>query len=213
VKFRRPVLASTLLAAALGLAACSGTSPIASSPAAASGATSPAAASGATSSATQTTVPSATSTPTKPAGSVQASAGCSYIDQTTAASVLGFTTAAGLHSTAGSSAAMKKLDGCMYESATDGSLGYDVAQVDPQIAQGMVDAAKADMASAPVASYDVGLPNSIGFTQTLPQGVDSQVTIASGDRLIMVASTRKDGDVAKSQASAIAAAKLLVSHP
>jgi hypothetical protein len=203
MRFRRPVLASTLLAAALGLAACSGTSSTASSPVAASGASS---------SATPTTVPSATSTPTKPAGSVQAGAGCSYIDQTTAASLLGFTTAAGLHSAAGSSDAMKKLDGCMYESTTDGSLGYDVAQVDPQIAQGMVDAAKAKMASAPVASYDVGLPNSIGFTQTLAQGVDSQVTIASGDRLIMVASTRKDGDVAKSQASAIAAAKLLVSH-
>ena len=203
MRFRRPVLASTLLAAALGLAACSGTSSTASSPVAASSATS---------SATPTTVPSATSTPTKPAGSVQASAGCSYIDQTTAASLLGFTTAAGLSSMAGSSDAMKKLDGCMYENTTDGSLGYDVAQVDPQIAQGMVDAAKAKMASAPVASYDVGVPNSMGFTQTLAQGVDSQVTIASGDRLIMVASTRKDGDVAKSQASAIAAAKLLVSH-
>jgi len=204
VRFRRPVLASTLLAAALGLAACSGTGSIASSPVAASGATG---------SATQTTVPSATSTPTKPAGSVQASAGCSYIDQTTAASLLGFTTAAGLHSAASSSDAMKKLDDCMYENTTDGSLGYAVAQVDPQLAQGMVDAAKAKMASAPVASYDVGLPNSIGFTQTLGQGVDSQVTIASGDRLITVASTRKDSNVAKSQASAIAAAKLLVSHP
>jgi len=203
MRFRRPVLASTLLAAALGLAACSGTSSTASSPVAASSATS---------SATPTTVPSATSTPTKPAGSVQAGAGCSYIDQTTAASLLGFTTAAGLSSMAGSSDAMKKLDGCMYENTTDGSLGYDVAQVDPQIAQGMVDAAKAKMASAPVASYDVGVPNSMGFTQTLAQGVDSQVTIASGDRLITVASTRKDGDVAKSQASAIAAAKLLVSH-
>jgi hypothetical protein len=194
------VLASTLLAAALGLAACSGTSSIASSPVAASGATS---------SATQTTVPSAT----EPAGSVQASAGCSYIDQATAASLLGFTTAAGLHSAAASAAAMKKLDDCMYESKTDGSLGYVVAQVDPQLAQGMVDAAKAKMASAPVATYDVGVPNSIGFTQTLGQGVDSQVTIASGDRLITVASTRKDSNVAKSQASAIAAAKLLVSHP
>lgn len=200
MKFRRPVLASTLLAAALGLAACSGTSSIASSPVAASGAT-------------QTTVPSASSSPTEPAGSVQASAGCSYIDQTTAASLLGFTTAAGLHSAAGSSSAMKKLDGCLYESKTDGSLGYDVVQVDPQVAQAMVAAAKAKMASAPVASYDVGVPNSIGFTQTLPQGVDSQVTIASGDRLITVASTRKDSNVAKSQASAIAAAKLLVSHP
>ena len=200
MKFRRPVLASTLLAAALGLAACSGTSSIASSPVAASGAS-------------QTTVPSATSTPTNPAGSVQASAGCSYIDQATAASLLGFTTAAGLHGAAGTSAAMKKLDGCMYESKTDGSLGYDVVQVDPQVAQAMVAAAKAKMASAPVASYDVGVPNSIGFTQTLPQGVDSQVTIASGDRLITVASTRKDSNVAKSQASAIAAAKLLVSHP
>ena len=199
MRFSRPVLAVTLLAAALGLAACSGTSSIASSPVAASGAT-------------QTTVSSATSTPTNPAGSVQASAGCSYIDQTTAASLLGFTTAAGLHSAAGSSDAMKKLDDCMYESTTDGSLGYVVAQVDPQFAQGMVDAAKAKMASAPVASYDVGVPNSMGFTQTLAQGVDSQVTIASGDRLITVASTRKDGDVAKSQASAIAAAKLLVSH-
>jgi hypothetical protein len=108
---------------------------------------------------------------------------------------------------------MKKLDGCLYESKTDGSLGYDVVQVDPQVAQSMVAAAKAKMASAPVASYDVGVPNSIGFTQTLPQGVDSQVTIASGDRLITVASTRKDSNVAKSQASAIAAAKLLVSHP
>jgi hypothetical protein len=200
MKFRRPVLASTLLAAAFGLAACSGTSSIASSPVAAS-------------SATQTTVPSATSTPTQPAGSVQASAGCSYIDQTTAASLLGFTTAAGLHSAAGTSSAMKKLDGCLYESKTDGSLGYDVVQVDPQFAQAMVAAAKAKMASAPVASFDVGLPNSIGFTQTLAQGVDSQVTIASGDRLITVASTRKDSNVAKSQASAIAAAKLLVSHP
>jgi len=204
VRFRRPVLASTLLAAALGLAACSGTGSIASSPVAASGATG---------SATQTTVPSATSTPTKPAGSVQASAGCSYIDQTTAASLLGFTTAAGLSSMAGSTAAMKKLDGCMYESTTDGSLGYDVVQVDPQFAQAMVAAAKAKMASAPVASYDVGLPNSVGFTQTLAPGVDSQVTIASGDRLITVASTRKDSNVAKSQASAIAAGKLLVSHP
>jgi hypothetical protein len=203
VKFRRPVLAVTLLAAALGLTACSGASSTASTPVAASSATG---------SATPTTVPSATSTPTKPAGSVQAGAGCSYIDQTTAASLLGFTTAAGLSSMAGSSAAMKKLDGCLYESTTDGSLGYDVAQVDPQLAQGMVDAAKAKMASAPVASYDVGVPNSTGFTQTLAQGVDSQVTIASGDRLITVASTRKDGDVAKSQASAIAAAKLLVSH-
>lgn len=200
MKFRRPVLASTLLAAAFGLAACSGTSSIASSPVAASGAT-------------QTTVPSASSSPTEPAGSVQASAGCSYIDQATAASLLGFTTAAGLHSAAGSSSAMKKLDGCLYESKTDGSLGYDVVQVDPQVAQAMVAAAKAKMASAPVASYDVGVPNSIGFTQTLPQGVDSQVTIASGDRLITVASTRKDSNVAKSQASAIAAAKLLVSHP
>ena len=203
MKFRRPVLASTLLAAALGLAACSGTSSTASSPVAASSATS---------SATPTTVPSATSTPTKPAGPVQASAGCSYIDQTTAASLLGFTTAAGLHSAAAGTAAMKKLDDCMYESTTDGSLGYVVAQVDPQIAQGMVDATKTKMAGAPVALYDVGLPNSIGFTQTLPLGVDSQVTIVSGDRLITVASTRKDGDVAKSQASAIAAAKLLVSH-
>jgi hypothetical protein len=200
MKFRRPVLVTTLLAAALGLAACSGTSSIASSPVAASGAT-------------QTTVSSATSTPTTPAGSVQASAGCSYIDQATAASLLGFTTAAGLHSAAASAAAMKKLDDCMYESKTDGSLGYVVAQVDPQLAQGMVDAAKAKMASAPVASYDVGVPNSFGFTQTLPQGVDSQVTIASGDKLITVASTRKDSNVAKSQASAIAAAKLLVSHP
>ena len=204
MRFSRPVLAVTLLAAALGLAACSGASSTASSPVAASSATS---------SATPTTVPSATSTPTKPAGSVQAGAGCSYIDQTTAASLLGFTTAAGLHSAASSTDAMKKLDDCMYESTTDGGLAYVVAQVDPQIAQGMVDAAKAKMASAPVASYDVGVPNSMGFTQTLAQGVDSQVTIASGDRLITVASTRKDGDVAKSQASAIAAAKLLVSHP
>ena len=204
MRFSRPVLAVTLLAAALGLAACSGASSTASSPVAASSATS---------SATPTTVPSATSTPTKPAGSAQAGAGCSYIDQKTAESLLGFATAAGLHSAAASAAAMKKLDDCMYENTTDGSLGYAVAQVDPQLAQGMVDAAKAKMASAPVASYDVGLPNSIGFTQTLGQGVDSQVTIASGDRLITVASTRKDSNVAKSQASAIAAAKLLVSHP
>src|SRR5450756_9524 len=105
MRFSRPVLAVTLLAAALGLAACSGASSTASSPVAASSATS---------SATQTTVPSATSTPTKPAGSVQAGAGCSYIDQTTAASLLGFTTAAGLSSMAGSTDAMKKLDGCMY---------------------------------------------------------------------------------------------------
>jgi hypothetical protein len=75
----------------------------------------------------------------------------------------------------------------------------------------MISAIKARMSGAGtrVSVFDAGMANSIGFTQKLPLGVDSQVTVLVGDRLIAVASTRKDGDVAKSRASAIAAAQKL----
>jgi hypothetical protein len=108
----------------------------------------------------------------------------------------------------------EKIDGCVYESAANGSLGYDVLQVNAQISQAMISAARARMAQAgaQVTTFDIGLPDSVAFTQHLPSGVDSQVTVVAGDRLITVASTRKDGNTAKSQASATAAAKALVSH-
>ena len=205
VKYRRPVLAVTLLTVALGLEACSGTTSTTSSSATPSTASR---------SATQTSGPASTSpSPTQPTKSTKASGRCSSIDQKTAETILGFATAAGRSSTAGSTSSMKKIDGCMYKSATDGGLGYDVVQVNAQVGRMSVGAIKARMAQAggTVTTFDVGLPNSVSFTMHDPLGVDSQVTVVSGDRLITIASTRKDGNVAKAQASATAAAKLLVS--
>jgi len=208
VKHRRPVLVIAVLTAAVSLAACSSSNSTASNSAAHSTTSN---------SATQTTAlgsssPAATSSSSI---STHTSGMCSSIDQQTAESILGFATAAGISSSAGSGGAvMKKIDGCFYEGGTNGSLGYDVAQVDTQIGQAMISAAKAKMAAAgpQVTAFDTGLPNSFAFTQHLPAGVDSQVTVVSGDRLITVAATRKDGNVDKSQASATAAAKTLVSH-
>ena len=133
------------------------------------------------------------------------------IDQPTAEAILGFTTKAGLSSPTVSTSKLKKLDGCVYQNLASGSLGYSVVQVDAGIGAAMVAAAKGRMsgAGAQVSMFDAGMPDSIGFTQKLPFGVDSQITLLVGDRLIAVASTRKDGDVAKSRASAIAAAQKL----
>lgn len=194
MKYSRSILAITLVASVIGLAACSSTSSPSSSPA------------------TQTNSPDSTPNPNQTTGSTQAGGGCSFIDQKAAESLLGFATVAGVYNAASSSASLKKVDGCTYTSATDGSLGYDVIQVDAQIGQAMIGAIKGKMPGESVTPFDIGLPNSVSFTQTLPGGVDSQVTVLSGDKFITVAATRKDGDVAKSQASAKAAAKLLASH-
>ena len=207
MKHRRSVLAITVLTATLSVAACSsGTSTASNS----------SARSTTSSSATQTPGPGSSSpTATSPSVSTNTSGMCSSIDRPTAESILGFATAAGISSSAGSGGAvMKKIDGCLYEGGANGSLGYDVVQVNAQIGQAMISAAKGKMAGAgaQVTAFDAGLPNSFAFTQHLPIGVDSQVTVLSGDRLITVAATRKDGAVAKAQASAIAAAKALVSH-
>jgi hypothetical protein len=133
------------------------------------------------------------------------------IDQPTAEGILGFTTKPGLSSPTVSTAQMTKLDGCMYQNPVSGSLGYSVVRVDAGIGAAMVAAAKARMsgAGAQVSTFDAGMPNSIGFTQKLPLGVDSQITVLVGDRLVSVASTRKDSDVAKSRAAAVAAAQKL----
>ena len=106
---------------------------------------------------------------------------------------------------------MQKLDGCSYISEASGSLGYTVVKVSPQIGQGMIGAIKARMAGAggAVTMFDAGLPSSVSFTQHLPLGVDSQITVLAGDLLITVASTRKDSNTAKAQAAAKAAAQRL----
>ena len=143
---------------------------------------------------------------------------CSSIDQQTAESILGFSTKAGLSAakTVGSGSSIKKLDGCIYQSLTDGTLGYDVLQVNGQLGQKMLGSAKARMKAASQTSttlsvFDAGIPDSVSFTMHLGKGVDSQVAVMSGDRFITVAVARKDGNVAKSQTSVKAAAKQLVS--
>ena len=207
MKHRRRVLVIAVLTAGVSVAACSSGNSTASKSAPHSTTSS---------SAAQTAGPGAShQTATSASTSTHTSGMCSSIDQQTAESILGFTTAAGISSPAGSGdAVMKKIDGCLYEGGANGSLGYDVAQVNAQIGQAMISAAKGKMAGAgaQVTAFDAGLPNSIAFTQHLPLGVDSQVTVLAGGRLVSVAATRKDGNVAKAQASATAAAKALVSH-
>ncbi len=211
MNYRRPLLAVIVLASAANMAACSSSQTSANNtaaPAAVNSSAGPTAAPAST--ALASTAPAAASRTTD---STKGSGGCSSIDQQTAQSILGFTTAAGISSVSGSgSSDMKKIDGCVYESAANGSLGYDVVQVNAQISQAMISSARARMAQAgaQVTAFDIGLPNSVAFTQHLPAGVDSQVTLVAGDRLITVASTRKDGNVAKSRASATAAAKALL---
>lgn len=192
-----------LLTAALSLTACSATGSTASSAA-------PATAPASSTSPSPSLSPSTTAT----SGSTTTAAGmCSTIDQAAAESILGFTTKPGLSSSAGAgTAGMQKLDGCAYINETSGSLGYTVAKVSPQIGQGMIGAIKARMAGAggAVTMFDAGLPSSVSFTQHLPHGVDSQITVLAGDRLISVASTRKDSNIAKAQAAAKEAAQRLV---
>ena len=70
--------------------------------------------------------------------------------------------------------------------------------------------AKMAGAGSQVVVFTPGIANSVAFTMHLPHGVDSQITAQAGDRLLSVASTRKDGDAAKSQASATAAMQALI---
>lgn len=206
------VLVAGALATCVGLAACSSggqTTTAAAAPATSAAATS----APATAAPPATTPPATTSSAPVATGPAGAAGRCSMIDQPTAAAILGFSTQPGLSSSAGSSdATMKKIDGCMYQNLTSGSLGYDVAQVDAQLGQAMVGAAKARMsaAGAAVTAFDAGIASAIAFTMRLPKGVDSQITAQSGDLFISVASTRKDGDVAKSRAAAIAAMQHLI---
>ncbi len=175
----------------------------------AAGETTPAAAAASSPSAAATPSASATS----PTGVTSAKGGCRTIDQAAAAALLGFTTKPGLSSAGGTTnPSFLKLDGCVYQNVTAGSLGYTVIRVDAQTGKAMVGAATARMAGAGsgVAPFTSGIPDSVAFTMHLPKGVDSQITAMAGDTLLSVASTRLDGDTAKSQASAIAAMQALI---
>jgi len=208
----RPLVLGGAAALCLALTGCSTSGQPAAD--AASGSSTPAggSSSGASASSTQATsqAPSTTAATTAAAAPTGQ---CSTIDQATAATILGFTTKAGISSKSGSAdPRFLKLDGCLYENATSGSLGYTVVKVDAAAAAGMVAAAKAKMAGAgsQVVVFTPGIANSVAFTMHLPHGVDSQITAQAGDRLLSVASTRKDGDAAKSQASATAAMQALI---
>jgi hypothetical protein len=200
---RPTVVVITALTVCVGLTACSSGS-ASSSAAVAAGAV-------ADSATPSPPDPASTSSVSSSPGTTTARGRCSMIDQPTAEGILGFTTKPGLSSPTVSTGQMKKLDGCAYQNLASGSLGYSVIQVDASIGAAMVAAAKGRMsgAGAQVSMFDAGMPDSIGFTQKLPFGVDSQITVLVGDRLIAVASTRKDGDVPKSRAAAVAAAQKL----
>jgi hypothetical protein len=209
---RPTVTIITALVLCLGLGACSSGSASSSVAAAAAGRSDSSTPTAALATASP---PSPTSGTTSPAatspGTTGAAGHCSLIDQPAAETILGFTTKPGLSSPGGGSAQLKKLDDCVYQNLASGSLGYTVAKVDTQIGVAMISAIKARMSGAgtQVSVFDAGMANSIGFTQKLPLGVDSQITVLVGDRLISVASTRKDSNVATSRASAIAAAQKL----
>jgi len=185
-------------------ASTAGPSAPASSPASTGSASTGSASTGSTST-------GSTSTVSASPGTTAVGGHCSSIDQASAEAILGFSTKPGLSSTVVGTSKMKKLDDCVYQNLASGSLGYTVAQVDAQIGTAMIVAIKARMAGAgtQVTIFETGLPNAIGFTQKLPLGVDSQITVLVGDRLISVASTRKDGDVATSRSAAVAAAQKL----
>ena len=219
---RHPLTIVTALALCLALGGCSSGSAGSGVSAAAAGSTDSAtpsvAASTAGPSAPASSPASTGSTSTGSTSTVSASPGttavgghCSSIDQASAEAILGFSTKPGLSSTVVGTSKLKKLDDCVYQNLASGSLGYTVAQVDAQIGTAMIVAIKARMAGAgtQVTIFETGLPNAIGFTQKLPLGVDSQITVLVGDRLISVASTRKDGDVATSRSAAVAAAQKL----
>ena len=199
------------VATCLALAACSTGGPSPTNPSAAS--PKPTSVGSSASSNQSASPPVGTTGATATATTVAAAGRCSTIDQATAATILGFATTPGVSSKAGSAdPRFLKLDGCLYQSAASGSLGYTVVQVDATTARSMVQAAKAKMAGAggPVVTFTSGITNSVAFTMRLPYGVDSQITAQAGDRLLSVASTRKDGDTAKSQASAVAAMQALI---
>jgi len=224
---RHPLTIVTALALCLALGGCSSGSAGSGVSAAAAGSTDSATPSVAASTAgpsapasspASTGSASTGSASTGSASTVSASLGttavgghCSSIDQASAEAILGFSTKPGLSSTVVGTSKVKKLDDCVYQNLASGSLGYTVAQVDAQIGTAMIAAIKARMAGAgtQVTIFETGLPNAIGFTQKLPLGVDSQITVLVGDRLISVASTRKDGDVATSRSAAVAAAQKL----
>jgi hypothetical protein len=208
---RSTVVVITAFTVCVGLTACSSGSNSSAAVAVARVTDSSTPSTAASAAASSTASPSAPSP--APTTSVAAVAGgrCSMIDHPTAEAILGFSTKPGLSAAVGGTASMRKLDGCVYESLASGSLGYDVVQVTPQIGAAMLGATKARLAAggASVSPFDPGIANSTGFTQKLPNGVDSQIWLLVGDRLISVASTRKDGDVAKSRAAAVAAAQKL----
>ena len=190
-----------VLAAVLGVAGCSS----------GSGTT----ATGTTSSAPTSSVPTS-SAPTSIPPAAKASGFCRTIDQTAAASIVGFPVRAGIDSGASvSKGGIQKVDGCAYLTAGSGSLGYTVIKVPASAGQMMVASAKAEMGSAqssgsPAKAFQAGLPQSFAFTMTLPKGIDAQVSVLNGEQFITVIVTRTDGDLAKAQASAIAATKVLM---
>lgn len=209
----RSVLAVALLTATLGLTACSGSGSTTSTSGKSTGA------GGSTSGTSASTPKSSTaSSGASTGGSAKAAGMCSFIDQKGAESILGFSTKAGLAAAkmAGSGSSIKKLDGCIYQSMTEGTLGYDVLQVDGQLGRMMLGSAKDRMKAASKTSttltiFDAGIPDSVSYTMHLGTAVDSQVAVVSGDKFITVAVARKDGNVAKSQTAVKAAAKQLLS--
>jgi hypothetical protein len=156
------------------------------------------------------------SAPTSIPPAAKASGFCRTIDQTAAASIVGFPVRAGIDSGASvSKGGIQKVDGCAYLTAGSGSLGYTVIKVPASAGQMMVASAKAEMGSAqssgsPAKAFQAGLPQSFAFTMTLPKGIDAQVSVLNGEQFITVIVTRTDGDLAKAQASAIAATKVLM---
>lgn len=204
---RLSVSTVAVLAAVLGVASCSS-----GSGTTATGTT----AAAPTSSAPTSSVPTS-SAPTSIPPAAKASGSCHTIDQAAAASIVGFPVRAGIDSGTGVSmgGGIQKVDGCAYLSAGSGSLGYTVIKVPASAGQMMIASAKAKMGAAqssgsPAKAFQAGLPQSFAFTMTLPKGIDAQVSVLNGEQFITVIVTRTDRDLAKAQASAIAAAKVLM---
>jgi len=210
----RPLVPVGVVAICLALTACSSGTPAATGAAAGSSTQAGASSTPSESAPTQAaSTPATTASAASTTTTVAATGHCSTIDQANAASILGFSTKPGISSKVGSvNPSFVKVDDCLFESAASGSLGYTVVKVDAAIAKSMVGSAKSRLAGAGSIAvlFTSGIADSIAFTMHLPHGVDSQITAQAGDRLLSVASTRKDGNTAKSQASAIAAMQVLV---
>ncbi|MHB8275768.1 MAG: hypothetical protein ACYDC9_13580 [Dermatophilaceae bacterium] len=203
--YRLTVPAVAVLAAVLGVAGCSS----------GSGTTATGTTGGASPAAAPTSSAPTSSAPASIPPATKASGFCRIIDQAAAAGIVGFPVKAGISSGAGvSKGGIQKVDGCAYLSAGSGSLGYTVLKVPASAGQEMFAAVQARMAAAQssgsVKAFQAGLPQSVAFTMTLPKGLDAEVTVLNGEQFITVIVTRTDGDLAKSQASAIAAAKVLI---